>query len=276
MDEFISSLRDRPTFLEQQLPPVDNVGKVQPFLIEFTTEVCTVEERADEQAAASFRDHPAFLESAFRDHPAFLEQQLPPLDNVGKVQPFLIGTTADVCAVEERAAEQTAASLSDVATSASATTHIAAGTEACDMNVGTKAGDINRGGDMTVGTDTTILMPSPTSTTSTTDRVTLKTDVAECVTTNRVVDHTRGQGGVMAGHSRVVVNGSGNVGSMTKVRLGLFPLVAHLAMCCWTETTSMLDGNSSSSCSPTLMSVTMASVISGDIASWEVSATCNG
>ena len=175
VDEFISSLRDRPTFLEQLLPPVDNVGKVQPFLIEITTEVCTVEERADEQAAASFRDHPAFLESAFRDHPAFLEQQLPPLDNVGKVQPFLIGTTADVCAVEDRAAEQTAASLSDVATSPSATTHIAAGTEACDMNVGTKAGDINRGGDMTVGTDTTILMPSPTSTTSATDRVTLST-----------------------------------------------------------------------------------------------------
>ena len=85
--------------------------------------------------------------------------------------------------------------------------------------------------DMTVGTDTTILMPSPTSTTSTTDRVTVKTAVAAYVTTDHEVDHTRGQEGVMAGCNRVVVNGSGNVGSMTKVRLGLLLLVAHLAIC---------------------------------------------
>ena len=41
-------------------------------------------------------------------------------DDVGTVQPFLIGITAEVCTVDERVGEQAAASLSDVATSASA------------------------------------------------------------------------------------------------------------------------------------------------------------
>ena len=43
----------RPTFVEQQLPPWDNVATVQPLLFGATTEVSAVEERADEQAAAS-------------------------------------------------------------------------------------------------------------------------------------------------------------------------------------------------------------------------------
>ena len=68
--------RGHPTFLEQQLPPLDNVGKVQQFPIGTTTgtatDVCAVEDRAAEQAAA-FADE--FI-SSFRDHPAFVEQLL--------------------------------------------------------------------------------------------------------------------------------------------------------------------------------------------------------
>ena len=56
------------TILEQQLPSLGNVGKVRPFLIGTTTEVCAVEERTDEQAAV-FADE---IISSVRDYPAFL------------------------------------------------------------------------------------------------------------------------------------------------------------------------------------------------------------
>ena len=153
----------RPTHVKQ-LPPWDNVATVQPFVIGATAEECAVEERADEQATSSSSDAETSASTATymrRGHPTFMEQQLPSLDTVGKVQPFLIGITTDMCAVEERVGEQAAASLSNVATSASAATYIAASTVSCDM---------------TVGTSTTFLMPSPANTTSITDQVTVKTD----------------------------------------------------------------------------------------------------